>query len=241
MANGSEPIDYSWNWVFIVGAIAFVIIGIWYLFSNFWGYLVGVPAPGFATPPVVTNQQYFNTLATHPTASTVFYGVYSLIDVLVIPALIALYLALKGIHKNAMIVAMGLVLMWAILDVGVTEFNSLALVSLTQNYNAATDPAQQAVYASAANYALAAIPIATFYSYLVGSIGFFIASITMLKGVFRKPVAFIGIAANGLGIIAAFVLFAPGLAVIILPTLVLYGLWNVLVGVRLFRLGRTVT
>ncbi len=238
MDSGAEPIDHSWNWVFRAGAIAFVIIGVWYFFSNFLGYLAGVPAPGFATPPVVTNQQYFNTLAAHPTASTVFYGMYSLIDLLVIPALIALYFALKGVHKNAMIVAMGFVLVWAILDVGVTEFNSLALVSLTQSYNATTDPTQQAAYAAAANYALAAIPIATFYSYLVGSVGFFIASVVMLKGVFRKPVAFIGIAANGLGIVAAFVLFAPGLAVVIVPTLVLYGLWNVLVGLRLFRLGR---
>ncbi len=238
MAYGSEPVDHSWNWVFTVGAIAFVIIGIWYLFSNSWGYIAGIPAPGFATPPVVTNQQYFNTLAAHPTASTIFYGMYSLIDFLVIPALIALYLALKGIHKNAMLVAMGLVAVWAILDVGVTEFNSLVLISLTQSSNATTDAAQQASYTAAANYALAAIPIATFYSYLVGSTGFLIASIVMLKGVFSKPVAFIGIAANGLGIVAAFVLFVPELAAIVLPTLVLYGLWNILVGARLVKLGR---
>ena len=162
---------------------------------------------------------------------------YSLIDFLVIPALIALYLALKGISKNAMLIAMGLVGIWAILDVGVTEFNSLALISLTQSYTAATDAVQKASYMAAANYALAAIPIGTFYSYLVGSIGFLIASIVMLRGVFRKQVAFLGIVANALGIISAFVLVAPGLAVIILPTLIFYGFWNILVGVQLFQLG----
>jgi hypothetical protein len=75
-------------------------------------------------------------------------------------------------------------------------------------------------------------------SYVVGSIGFLIASIVMLKGVFRKIIAIIGIVSSALGIIAGFVLFAPGLAVIILPTLNLYGLWNILIGAQLFSLGR---
>jgi hypothetical protein len=237
MARVSELVDHSWNWAFKVGAVAFVIIGAWYVFGIFWPLLVGVPAPGFATPPVLTNQQYFNTLASHPTAATVFYAMYSLVDFLVIPAVIALYLALKGIHKNAMLVAMALAGVWAIIDVSVTQFNSLALISLTQSYNATTDVVQKAAYMAAANYALAAIPIATFYSYIVGSVAFFIAAAVMLRGVFRRAVAYLGIVANGLGFISAFVLFGPGLAVILVPALVLFGLWNILVGARLYTLA----
>jgi hypothetical protein len=234
----SEPLDQSWSWLFKMGGIAFLIIGIWYVIANYWGFIAGIPAPGFATPPVSTNEQYFNILASYPTASTIFYSMYSLTDFLFIPALLALYLALKGINKNAMLVAMGFVAMFAVIDVAVTEFNSLTLISLAQSYNAATDSAQHATYLAAANYALGAVPIATFYSYVVGSIGFLIASIVMLKGVFRKIIAIIGIVSSALGIIAGFVLFAPGLAVIILPTLNLYGLWNILIGAQLFSLGR---
>lgn len=220
-----------------VGGVAFLIIGIWYVFSNYWGYIMGIPAPGFATPPVATNSGYFNILGTYPFASNVFYSMYSLIDILVIPALIALYLALKGVSKNSILVAMGIVALWAFIDIGVTEFNSLALISIAQSYNAATDAAQRAAYLAAANGPLAAIPIATFYSYFVGSIGFLIASIVMLKGVFRKFIGLIGVACNTLGIIVAFVLFAPGLAGLIFYTLNLYGFWNILVGAQLIRLG----
>jgi hypothetical protein len=125
---------------------------------------------------------------------------------------------------------MGLAVAWAIIDVGVTEFNSLSLISLAQSYSAATDSASKAAYMAAGDYALAAIPIATFYSYAVGSVAFLLASIVMLKGVFRKFVALIGMTSNLLGIVSAFVLFYPALSSLILPTLSLYGLWNVLVG-----------
>jgi hypothetical protein len=234
-----ESVDRSWNWLYKLGGVSFLVVGAWYGLSNYWGYLTGVPAPGFATPPVATNQQYFDILASHPTSSTIFYSMYSLIDLFVIPALLALYLALKGINKNAMLVAVGMVAVWAVIDLGVTEFNSLTLVSLAQSYNAATDATQRAAFLAAGYYALGAIPIATFYSYFVGSLGFLIASMVMLKGVFRRGVALVGMTCNILGIIDAFVLFDPaGLAVLIFPTLNLYGLWNILVGAQLFRLGR---
>ena len=236
--GSTESVDHTWNWVYKFGGICFVLIGLWYIIANFWGYITGVPAPGFATPPVATNAQYFNTLANYPSASTIFYSMYSLTDILVVPALIALYLAFKGISKNVMLVAVGIVALWAAIDIGVTEFNSLTLISLTQSYNGASDATSRAAYMAASDYALGAIPIATFYSYFVGSLGFLMASVVMLKGVFRRITAFAGIAANGLGIIVAFVLFTPDLAGLIVPTLMLYGAWNVLVGVQLFRLGR---
>ena len=163
----SESLDQSWIWLFKIGGIAFLIIGIWYIIANYWSFIAGIPAPGFATPPVSTNEQYFHILASYPIASTIFYSMYSLIDLLFIPALLALYLALKGINKNAMLVAMGFVAMFAAIDIAVTEFNSLTLISLAQSYNAATDPIQRTAYFAAANYALGAIPIATFYSYVI--------------------------------------------------------------------------
>jgi hypothetical protein len=233
-----NEVDHSWNWIYKIGGICFIIIGAWYGFANYWAYIVGIPGSGFATPPVATNQQYFNVLAAFPSASTFFYAMYSLVAFLCVPALIALYLALKGINKNVMIIATGIVAVWIIIEITVTEFNSLVLISLIQNYNNTTDVAQKAAYLAAANYDLTAIPISTFYSYAVGSIGFLLASIVMWRSSFRKIIAIIGIVCNTLGIITAFVLFMPALAILILPTLNLYGLWNVLIGIKFFLLGR---
>jgi hypothetical protein len=215
------------------------VIGAWYALSTYWGLIMGVPAPGFATPPVVTDQQYFNILASFPGASTIFYSMYSLVDLLVVPATLALYLALKEVNKNALLVATGMVAVWAVIDLGVTEFNSLSLISLAQSYNSATDATQRAAFLAAGDYALAAIPIATFYSYFIGSLGFLIASLVMLRGVFRRGVALLGVTCNALGIVCAFVFFNPSdLSALIFPTLNVYGLWNILVGAQLIRLGR---
>ena len=43
---------------------------------------------------------------------------------------------------------------------------------------------------------------------------------------------------NALGIVVAFVLFAPDLANLITPTLTFHGAWNVLARAQLLRLGR---
>lgn len=214
------------------------MIGVWYGVSTYFAYLFGIPSPGFSTPPVVTEQQYFNILATYPVPATIFYVMYSITALLCIPALLALYVILKNANKNAMLIAMGFVALWVVVEVGLTEFNSLTLISLAQHYNATTDTALKAAYLAAAYYALGVIPIATFYSYFLGSLGFLIASFVMRRSVFRRGTALPGIASNALGIVAAFVLFVPELSTVLLPTLGLYALWNILVGAQLFKIGR---
>lgn len=137
-----------------------------------------------------------------------------------------------------MIIAVGFVALWIVIDLGVTEFNSLTLIRLAHGYNTTTDTSQKAAYFAAAEYSLNALPIATFYSYSVGSFGFLIASFVMRKSTFRRGTALPGIASNALGIVAAFVLFTPELSMLLLPTLNLYALWNIIVGIQLIKFSR---
>ena len=236
----TSSVDHGWDRLYRIGGVCFILIGIWYVFANFWSLIEGIPGPGFATPPVATSAQYFNILANYPNASAIFYSGYSATDFLLFPAILALYFALKGVGKNITIVAVALAAVWGVMDLGVTEFNSLVLVSLAQSYNAATDATTKAAYLAASNYALGAIPIATFYSYFIGSLAFLLVSLVMFRGVFRFITAPVGIVANALGIVVAFVLFDPAdLRNLIVPTLMIYGFWNILVGAQLYRLGHT--
>ncbi len=70
-----------------------------------------------------------------------------------------------------MLVATGLLFLFLVMDLVLTEFNSLTLVTLAEHYASATIDAQRLAYMAAADYALATIPIATFYSWVVGSLG----------------------------------------------------------------------
>jgi hypothetical protein len=82
------------------------------------------------------------------------------------------------------------------------------------------------------------LALSTFYSWVVFSIGVLIISIVMLKGVFSKLTAYLGIAVGIVATVAGFYVFLPALAVLTLPSLVAFGLWCVLAGRRLFRLGK---
>lgn len=69
-----------------------------------------------------------------------------------IPLAMALYLALKAVNRNAMLVGSGLLALFVILDMAVTWPNYAALIRLSGEYAAATGDAQRTVLARAASY-----------------------------------------------------------------------------------------
>jgi len=224
--------DPTWKGVYKAGGLAMVMIGILYLVGSTLGYYLG-GTPG-------NSQAYLQSLAARPTLAQITYWIFGLADILFIPAILGLYLALKEINKNAMLIATGILGFMFVLDLGITELNTLTLVSLTQNYAAATSDAQRAVYLAAENWELATLPIATFFSWIGPSSGFLIASIVMRNGSFGRNTARLGMIANGLGIVCGFYFLypVPVLAFFLTPTLILYGAWLIATGRRLYKLGR---
>ncbi len=144
----------------------------------------------------------------------------------------ALYLILKQINKNAMLVATGLLFLFLVTDLVLTEFNSLTLITIAEHYTTATIDTQRLAYMASADYALATIPFATFYSWVVGSLGFLIASVVMLNGIFGKKTAYLGIIANTLGIMGGFYIFIPALTIFLTPILIVWGYGYHLLGLK---------
>jgi hypothetical protein len=127
--------------------------------------------------------------------------------------------------------------LFLVLYLAITELNTLTLVSLTQHYTAATSDAQRAAYVAAATYALATLPNATFFSYAVSSIGLLMTSLVMLKGVFNKPSALLGIVASLEGIVGSCYVFYSAFAALLVPSLIAFGLWALFAGTRLYKLS----
>jgi hypothetical protein len=226
----ASHVDPSWKGVYRVGGVCLFLFGLIYLTNVILGILLG--------PGASDSVQYLRSLADHPSLARVSYGLYSLADFLFVPAILALYLALKHIAKNTMLLATALMAVFIVVDLAITEANSLTIVTLTQHAATATSETQRAAYMAAANYALATLPLATFYSWVVSSVGVLIISIVMLKGVFRKLNAYLGIAVGIVATVAGFYVFLPALAVLALPSLVAFSLWCLLAGGRLYRLGK---
>jgi hypothetical protein len=221
--------DPTWKGIYKVGGISMLVFGLIYIIATILNFTLAVP-PG-------DSLAFLNSLSSHATLARVIYGLYSLAAFLLLVAATALYLALKQINKNAMLVATGLLFLFIVLDLALTEFNSLTLITLTQHYMAATIEAQRLAYMAAMDYDLATIPIATFYSWVVGSLGFLIVSVVMLKGIFGKPLAYFGIIINIAGILGGFYIFIPILTVFLTPILIFWGIWLILVGFRLYKLS----
>ncbi|MGD0777703.1 MAG: hypothetical protein ABSC05_33350 [Candidatus Solibacter sp.] len=146
-----------------------------------------------------------------------------------VPAALALYFALRHLARTAMLLAAALLLFYTFVDLTVYEINSMAVVLLSRQDTAAA--------AGGAQLVLAVVPIAGCFTLALSSAGTLIFSIVMLRGVFGKPTAYAGIAAAVGGLVGAFYLAFPPLEWLPLLCSIAYGLWGVLAGARLFRLG----
>jgi len=188
------------------------------------------PAPSGDLP-------YLTTLANHPALSRADFIVFSVSDLLLVPGAFALYHALGRSAKKLVLVAGVLLAAFVVIDLAVTEYNSLVLVQLAQNYAGATSDTQRATAIAEAAAARGALPIGTMLSYIVSSVGFLLAAIATFRGVFRRAIGVVGIIGSVEGILGGFYVLSPGFAAFLLPSLVTVGLWAVAVGIRLYRLG----
>ena len=223
-------VDPTWKGVYKVGGACALAIGLAYFIGAVLSIIIGPPPSG--------GELYLKSLAGHAVLSQINFGAFALADFLMLPAGMALFLALKHRAKNAMLLGAGIMVMAFVFDLAVTELNSLTLVALTQQYAAATSEVQRSAYVAAADYALATLPIATFCSYVVSSAGLLVISVVMLGGVFSRPTAYLGIAAGIEGIVGGFYIFLPALAVLLVPCLITFGIWLLLTGSRLYALGK---
>ena len=224
-----NQVDPARTSLYMAGGIAILACGALYYAGMILSLMLG-PAP-------TSGQAYLVALSTHTQIAQLNFAVFSAVDLLLIPVTFALYFALKGISKNAILIASALMILFSVLDLGVTELNSFAAVSLSQSYAAATTDAARASYAAAANYALAALPTATFLSYVISSIGILIIGLVMMRGVFPRIAGAFGIAVGIVGTLGGFYVFVPSLSIYLIISLALFGIWTTFSGLRLCRLG----
>ena len=169
--------------------------------------------------------------------ATFFAGVSS--DVLFVVAALALYVALKGLNRDAMLVAVAFLALYIVLDLAVTGLNFGPLVTSSQAYTTTTDPARQAAYLAVANYSHAISGLSQPISSGILSLGILIASLVMRKGIFSKLVANLGVLTALVGIAYGASVVLPALGIFVGTSAEDETIWFLLVGYKLIRLGET--
>jgi hypothetical protein len=223
----TENVDPSRKRIYRIGSIAIIVFGICYFLGAVFSLVIGSAPEGEA---------YLTDLASHATVSYINFVLFIIAHLVLILAIVALYLLLRDNHKITMLVAVGILAVFIVLDIGITELTSLSLVSIAQNYVASSGAAQETIYAQAQGL-LSILSIATLLSFVLSSIGFFFVALAMLKSPFHKITSIVGIIVGIMGTLAGFYIVVPVLGLFLVPSLFAATLWAFLVGIQLHRIG----
>jgi len=161
-------------------------------------------------------------------------GLSVLTDLLFVPVALSLYLALKDINRNVMLMATALVGLFVVLDLAVTWSNYASLIVLSGDFAAATSEAQRVADVAAASYASAVLssPLERVYAIVILSFAILVIGLVMLEGRFGRATAYLALIVGVLGIVSI-----AGLGVTIIMNALAATLWMFVVGFRLYRLG----
>ena len=221
--------DPSWRGLYQSGGISAVLFVV--------SVLVAIVIVVIAPPPLnadgTTTLQY---IASHKVLYIVEQVLWLVLSVFGAVVFLALYQALKHMNKSyAALGALAGFVSWVLgLAIPITGGGAPVLVSLSNQYMAATTAAQHTAFATAAEVFIAQNNT-TSASGILAPLGMLILSLVMLKGIFPKGIAYLGIVTGALGIVSE--AFRPMIG----PGYFVYGLllpaWFLVVGWKLFRLG----
>src|SRR6266508_2244728 len=220
-------VDPDGKWSYRVGGISALVLGV--------AYIVIFPLYAHVgAPPSGDGEAWLQYLAGKTTVWWAILGLSVLTDFLYVPVALSLYLALKGVHRNAMLLATALVGLFVVLDLAVSWSAFASLLTLSGNYTAASNDVQRAAYVTAAHGASAVLTsrLEVVYAIVLSS-GILMIGFVMLKGVFSRTTAYLGVLTGILGIVSM-----AGWSVTIIMNAILATVWLLFVGYRLYRLAR---
>src|SRR2546430_5249981 len=228
-----DAVDPDQKWLYRVGGVSALVLGIAYI------AIIGLYVPVGAPPSGAEARLTY--LAGKTTVWWAILALSVLTDFLFVPVALSLYLALKRINRNAMLLATACVGLFVVLDLAVTWTSYASLITLSGTYAAATNAVQRAVVVATANYPSAVLEskLLGVYAILVPAVGILMTSVVMLKGIFSKTTAYLGLVSGILGIVSvAGPFLVSSLGAVVIMSSVITTVWVLFVGYRLYRLGR---
>ena len=229
----NHPVDPDGRWLYRAGGVSALVLGIAYLVITGLYVPIGAPPSGA--------EARLAYLAGNTRTWWAILDLSVLTDFLFVPVALALYLALKGVNRSAMLLATACVGLFIVLDLAITWTNYEALITLSGKYAAAANDAQKAATVAAAIYPSAVLESRLLFVYnsLTLAVGILLTGFVMLKGIFSRSTAYLGLVTGILGIISVVgPFFVSALSPTIIVTSVLTTVWVLFVGYRLYGFGR---
>jgi hypothetical protein len=226
VGSSPETADSRWKGLFTVGGAAALITAVFIPIQ-----IIVI----IASPPPSTVIDYFTLFQHNRILGLLDLDLLLIADTaLFIPILLALYVALRRASESLMAIATALGFVGiAAYFASNTAFNML---SLSDQYAAATTEAQRSILLAAGQAMLAIYQGTAFHmNYVLGSLALLIISVVMLRSnIFSKVTAYVGILAN----VLVFGLYVPTIGISLsIISVVFLEIWWILIARRLFQLG----
>ncbi len=226
----TDTTDSRWHWLYRVAGMSALVTAV---------FIVVQMIVFIVWPPPSNAIDYFNLFQDNALLGFLALDLLYVIDnILLIPILLALYVALRRTNESLMIIgaAFGFIGIAALF----ASNPAANMHVLSGQFVAATTDAQRSLLL-AAGEAMLAVYSGTAYhvSLILGSVALVIISVVMLQSkIFSKVTAYMGILAN----VLALGLYVPEVGIYILLFSVVFLLvWYILITPKLFQLGQSIS
>ena len=193
-------------------------------------FVVGVLISGQAMPPTA------KAVLEAPIVPSALFLLAAVGELLLMPSALALYFALRGVHKAHSLSATGLML--ACVPMFLSSRGLLVSVArVSGSYLSSTSEAAKAAYLASGELALEAQTVLSATGLILLCVSSIIFGAVMLMGRFGGRVGYVVIAAGVVTIFSPFAVVMGIPLVISFIGLVLTAVWQLAVGVNLYKLG----
>jgi hypothetical protein len=245
--TNTDNVDTAYRGLYIIGGAAALIAGV--IFRRNLGVAeIGQLIYGRAPPDTVTG--WFLLLQGDRLLGLAMLNVFDIVDFALLGLMfLALYAALRPVNKGYALIAtaMGLV--------GIAVYfasnAALSLLSLSDQFAAATTDAQRSALLAAGQAILATgnpgsiFPGTGIYMsfFLLAAAGLVFSILMLRSTVFSRATAYVGILASlcDLACCVTFAVVPTSCVVLVASAGLLLMIWHVLIGLRLVRIGRSIS
>ena len=218
-------VDKSWKGVIKAGGLALLAGGI-----IFFAFIVSIFV--FQVQLPLTAQGFLD----NPLQPTILFSLAALGEFLLMPGVLGIYFCLKDVNKNQVLLGTA-VWISAIPMFLVSRGQVISLVTIAGNYSASADVTLRAAYLVAVQLALDVSGVFVTMALVLLGVGGVILGLVMLKGVFGKRTGYLVILAGALTVMGTFGVILEPLTIGTLFGLILNGVWQVIIGIKLLKLG----
>ena len=218
-------VDTSWRGVIKAGGLSLLAGGIIFFTFILSVFIFQVQLP-------LTAQVFLD----NPLPPALLFSLAAIGEFLLMPGVLGIYFSLKEINENQMLLGTA-VWISSIPMFLVSRGQVISLVTIAGNYAASADVTLRTAYFAAVQLALDLSGVFVTMALVLLGVGGIILGLVMLKGVFGKRTGYLVILAGALTVMGTFGVILEPLTIGTLFGLILNGVWQVIIGIKLYKLG----